>query len=274
MGKVRGFLEHERGKVEKRPVAERVRDYHEFELPIEDAELKTQASRCMDCGIPFCHNGCPVNNLIPDWNELVRRGRWQAALDVLHSTNNFPEFTGRICPAPCEASCTLNIDDNPVTIKSIECSIVDRGWEEGWIQPYVPSKKTGKRIAVELGGIEERRTREVARIVEQKGLKAPTVMTFNNFAQAFQALRAGQAEAATCIDSTAMYMQSQGDFTRAISGVFPQTACFAFANKTLAQAVIGTLNDLKKDGYYDQQLDKYGVLKVDSFVIAPPGGPA
>lgn len=132
----------------------------------------------------------------------------------------------------------------------------------------------GKKIAVELGGIEERRTREVARIVEQKGLKAPTVMTFNNFAQAFQALRAGQAEAATCIDSTAMYMQSQGDFTRAISGVFPQTACFAFANKTLAQAVIGALSDLKKDGYYDQQLDKYGVLKVESFGIAPPGGPA
>ena len=102
----------------------------------------------MDCGIPFCHNGCPVNNIIPEWNELVRRDRWRDALEVLHSTNNFPEFTGRICPAPCEASCTLNIDDNPVTIKSIECAIVDRGWEEGWIQPLVPAKKTGKRIAV------------------------------------------------------------------------------------------------------------------------------
>ena len=102
----------------------------------------------MDCGIPFCHNGCPVNNMIPDWNELVRRDRWQDALDVLHSTNNFPEFTGRICPAPCEASCTLNIDDNPVTIKSIECSIVDRGWQEGWIQPFIAAKKTGKRVAV------------------------------------------------------------------------------------------------------------------------------
>ena len=102
----------------------------------------------MDCGIPFCHNGCPVNNIIPDWNELVRRDRWQDALEVLHSTNNFPEFTGRICPAPCEASCTLNIDDNPVTIKSIECAIVDRGWEEGWIVPLVPAKKTGKRVAV------------------------------------------------------------------------------------------------------------------------------
>jgi glutamate synthase (NADPH/NADH) small chain len=102
----------------------------------------------MDCGIPFCHNGCPVNNIIPEWNELVRRDRWRDALEVLHSTNNFPEFTGRICPAPCEASCTLNIDDNPVTIKSIECAIVDRGWREGWIQPLVPARKTGKRVAV------------------------------------------------------------------------------------------------------------------------------
>jgi polar amino acid transport system substrate-binding protein len=130
----------------------------------------------------------------------------------------------------------------------------------------------GKRISVELGGIEERRTREVARIVEQKGLKAPTVMTFNNFAQAFQALRAGQSEAATCIDSTAMYMQSQGDFTRAVSGVFPQTACFAFANKTLAEAVIGALTDLRKDGYYDKLLEKYGVLKTDPpFAISGTG---
>jgi glutamate synthase (NADPH/NADH) small chain len=102
----------------------------------------------MDCGIPFCHNGCPVNNIIPEWNELVRRDRWRDALDVLHSTNNFPEFTGRICPAPCEAACTLNIDDNPVTIKSIECAIVDRGWEEGWVQPLAPARKTGKRVAV------------------------------------------------------------------------------------------------------------------------------
>ena len=107
----------------------------------EEATQK-QAARCMDCGIPFCHNGCPVNNLIPDWNELVRRDRWQDALEVLHSTNNFPEFTGRICPAPCEASCTLNIDDNPVTIKSIECAIVDRGWNEGWIVPEPRQSRT------------------------------------------------------------------------------------------------------------------------------------
>jgi glutamate synthase (NADPH/NADH) small chain len=111
-------------------------------------EIGRQGARCMDCGIPFCHNGCPVNNLIPDWNDLVRRGKWQQALEMLHSTNNFPEFTGRICPAPCEASCTLNIDDSPVTIKSIECAIVDRGWQEGWVVPQPPARRTGKRVAV------------------------------------------------------------------------------------------------------------------------------
>ena len=131
----------------------------------------------------------------------------------------------------------------------------------------------GKRISVELGGIEERRTREVAKIVADKGLKPVTVMTFNNFAEAFQALKAGQSDAATCIDATAMFMQNRGDFTRAISGVFPQTACFAFANKTLAEAVVGALNDTKKDGFYDKLLDQYGVLKIDdpTFAISGPG---
>ena len=148
MGKPTGFLEIGRQDRPYVKVAERVGTWQEFVKPLPDDELKKQGARCMDCGIPFCHNGCPVNNLIPDWNELVRRDRWQDAMDVLHSTNNFPEFTGRICPAPCEASCTLNIDDNPVTIKSIECSIVDRGWDEGWIAPLVPAKKTGKRVAV------------------------------------------------------------------------------------------------------------------------------
>jgi glutamate synthase (NADPH/NADH) small chain len=148
MGLPSGFLEIERQDRPYEKVDKRLKHWKEFVLPMPPAEVGKQGARCMDCGIPFCHNGCPVNNLIPDWNELVRRDRWQAALDVLHSTNNFPEFTGRICPAPCEASCTLNIDDNPVTIKSIECSIVDRGWQEGWIQPYMPSRKTGKRIAV------------------------------------------------------------------------------------------------------------------------------
>ena len=148
MGLPTGFLEIERKERPYDKVEARLKTWKEFVRPMPSAEVGQQGARCMDCGIPFCHSGCPVNNMIPDWNELVRRDRWQAALEVLHSTNNFPEFTGRICPAPCEASCTLNIDDNPVAIKSIECSIVDRGWEEGWIQPLVPSKKTGKRIAV------------------------------------------------------------------------------------------------------------------------------
>jgi glutamate synthase (NADPH/NADH) small chain len=148
MGLPTGFLEIERKDRPYEKVEARLKTWTEFVRPLPPAEVGKQGARCMDCGIPFCHNGCPVNNLIPDWNELVRRDRWRDALEVLHSTNNFPEFTGRICPAPCEASCTLNIDDNPVTIKSIECAIVDRGWEEGWVQPLVPMKKTGKRIAV------------------------------------------------------------------------------------------------------------------------------
>jgi glutamate synthase (NADPH/NADH) small chain len=148
MGLPTGFLEIERKDRPYEKVEKRLKSWKEFVLPLPPAEVSKQGARCMDCGIPFCHNGCPVNNLIPDWNELVRRDRWRDALEVLHSTNNFPEFTGRICPAPCEAACTLNIDDNPVTIKSIECAIVDRGWEEGWIAPLVPTRKTGKRVAV------------------------------------------------------------------------------------------------------------------------------
>ncbi|HYM72457.1 MAG TPA: glutamate synthase subunit beta [Stellaceae bacterium] len=148
MGKPTGFLEverHDRGY--DKPTVRR-QNWHEFVKPLPQPELRAQASRCMDCGIPFCHDGCPVNNIIPDWNNLVYRDQWKNALTVLHSTNNFPEFTGRICPAPCEAACTLNIDDNPVTIKTIECAIVDRGWDEGWIVPLVPAKKSGKRVAV------------------------------------------------------------------------------------------------------------------------------
>jgi len=148
MGLVTGFLNIERKDRPYDKVEARLKTWKEFIHPLPPAEIGRQGARCMDCGIPFCHSGCPVNNIIPEWNELVRRDRWRDALEVLHSTNNFPEFTGRICPAPCEASCTLNIDDNPVTIKSIECAIVDRGWEEGWIQPVVPAKKTGKRVAV------------------------------------------------------------------------------------------------------------------------------
>jgi glutamate synthase (NADPH/NADH) small chain len=148
MGKPTGFKEITRRDRLYEPVAERVKHWREFMLPLPDAELARQGARCMDCGIPFCHQGCPVNNIIPDWNDLVFRGNWREALDVLHSTNNFPEFTGRICPAPCEAACTLNINDQPVTIKSIECAIIDKGWEEGWVRPQIPAHRTGKRVAV------------------------------------------------------------------------------------------------------------------------------
>ncbi len=148
MGKVTGFLELDRTDRSYADPKERIKNYKEFVVPLADEALKGQAARCMNCGIPYCHNGCPVNNIIPDWNHLVYEGDWRNALEVLHSTNNFPEFTGRICPAPCEASCTLNIDDAPVTIKSIECAIVDRGWQEGWITPLSASRKTGKSVAV------------------------------------------------------------------------------------------------------------------------------
>jgi glutamate synthase (NADPH/NADH) small chain len=148
MGKETGFLELDRQDRTYADPKERVAHYKEFVIPHAEPALKAQASRCMNCGIPYCHNGCPVNNIIPDWNHLVYESDWENALEVLHSTNNFPEFTGRICPAPCEAACTLNIIDQPVTIKSIECAIVDKGWENGWIKPQVPAKKTGKSVAV------------------------------------------------------------------------------------------------------------------------------
>ena len=148
MGKETGFLELDRQDRSYADPAERVHHYKEFVIPHAEGALKAQASRCMNCGIPYCHNGCPVNNIIPDWNHLTYEGNWRAALEVLHSTNNFPEFTGRICPAPCEAACTLNIVDQPVTIKSIECAIVDKGWEQGWIVPQAPAHRTGKSVAV------------------------------------------------------------------------------------------------------------------------------
>jgi glutamate synthase (NADPH/NADH) small chain len=148
MGKITGFLEIDRRDRGYEPAADRVRHYHEFVIPLGDAQTRDQAARCMDCGIPYCHNGCPVNNQIPDWNDLVYKDEWRKALKNLHSTNNFPEFTGRICPAPCEAACTLNLPDTPVTIKTIECAIVDKGWEEGWITPHINPRKTGKSVAV------------------------------------------------------------------------------------------------------------------------------
>jgi glutamate synthase (NADPH/NADH) small chain len=148
MGNPTGFIEIERDDRRYAPVEERVNHYKEFVIPLSSEKASEQGARCMDCGIPYCHQGCPVNNIIPEWNDLVYRNKWREALDTLHSTNNFPEFTGRICPAPCETACTLNIDDAPVTIKSIECSIVDRGWKEGWIRPLPPARHTDKRVAV------------------------------------------------------------------------------------------------------------------------------
>ena len=153
MGKVTGFLELDRQDQTYIAASERISNFKEFSVPLREEPLREQASRCMDCGIPFCHDmkglkGCPVNNQIPDWNNLVYEGDWQAASENLHSTNNFPEVTGRICPAPCEASCTLNLIESPVTIKSIECAIVDKAWENGWIMPQVPAHKTGKKIAI------------------------------------------------------------------------------------------------------------------------------
>src|SRR5262245_11251984 len=148
MGKITGFLEFERLEEAHETVEARKKHYREFHVRLSEADAATQGARCMDCGIPFCQTGCPVNNIIPDWNDLVYRQQWRTALDVLHSTNNFPEFTGRICPAPCEAACTLNINDDPVGIKSIEHFIIDKGWEQGWVVPQIAAVKTGKRVAV------------------------------------------------------------------------------------------------------------------------------
>jgi glutamate synthase (NADPH) small chain len=148
MADVKGFLKHGRDLPERRPVPVRLRDWKEVYEPFGDARLQTQASRCMDCGIPFCNDGCPLGNLIPDWNDLVYRDRWRDAIERLHATNNFPEFTGRLCPAPCEGACVLGINQDPVTIKQVEVSIIDRAWDEGWVTPVLPSTRTGKRVAV------------------------------------------------------------------------------------------------------------------------------
>src|SRR5437588_1890260 len=152
MGKLTGFLEIDRRDRRYAPASDRIRHYREFAIPLSEEATRDQAARCMNCGIPYCHTGCPVNNQIPDWNDLVYRGNWQEASANLHSTNNFPEVTGRVCPAPCEASCTLNLDDNPVTIKTIECAIADRAFGEGWVKPEPPSAKSGKRVAIAGSG--------------------------------------------------------------------------------------------------------------------------
>ena len=148
MGKITGFMEYERIEEGYKPVPERLKNYREFVIGLDDAHANRQAARCMDCGTPFCNSGCPVNNIIPDFNDMVFRNDWKNAIDTLHSTNNFPEFTGRICPAPCEAACTLNVNDDAVGIKSIEHAIIDRAWAEGWVKPQLPKHKTGKKVAV------------------------------------------------------------------------------------------------------------------------------
>src|SRR5688572_7745637 len=148
MGDVRGFMRYERKTSGKEPVAERLKHFREFLTVLPNEELRTQGARCMDCGVPFCHTGCPLGNIIPDWNDLVYRDQWSDALQRLHATNNFPEFTGRVCPAPCEAACVLGINEDPVAIKQIEMAIADRGFDEGWIVPEPPLTRTGKRVAV------------------------------------------------------------------------------------------------------------------------------
>ncbi|NDF04151.1 MAG: FAD-dependent oxidoreductase, partial [Betaproteobacteria bacterium] len=148
MGKITGFMELKRIDEAYEPPQQRVKHYKEFVLTLSEFDASQQAARCMDCGIPFCNNGCPVNNIIPDFNDLVFRHQWKQALETLHSTNNFPEFTGRICPAPCEAACTLNFNDDAVGIKSIEHAIIDRGWQEGWVRPEPALQKSGRRVAV------------------------------------------------------------------------------------------------------------------------------
>jgi glutamate synthase (NADPH/NADH) small chain len=148
MGKPSGFLEHRREPIPHRPVEERLRDWHEVQANFSEEQARAQGARCMDCGVPFCNNGCPLGNIIPDWNDLVYRGRWREALDRLHSTNNFPEFTGLVCPAPCESACVLGINDDAVTIKQIEWEISRRGWEEGWIRPVLPERRSGRSVAI------------------------------------------------------------------------------------------------------------------------------
>jgi glutamate synthase (NADPH) small chain len=148
MGKITGFLEIHRAKAKTRPVEERVTDWSEVYVPQPVPELREQGARCMDCSIPFCHQGCPLGNLIPDWNDLVYRNRWDTAIERLHATNNFPEMTGRLCPAPCENSCVLGINDDPVTIKNVELAIAERAFDEGWVLPQLPLRRSGKRVAV------------------------------------------------------------------------------------------------------------------------------
>ncbi|MFT7538907.1 MAG: glutamate synthase (NADPH/NADH) small chain, partial [Lysobacterales bacterium] len=148
MGDIKGFMKHDRKDFSKKPVSERVKDYSDFLKPLEENTLRKQGSRCMDCGVPFCQEGCPIGNIIPDWNDLVSKGNWEEAIERLHKTNNFPEFTGRVCPAPCESACVLGINELPVTIKNMEVAIVERAYDEGWIKPQPPKHRINKKVAI------------------------------------------------------------------------------------------------------------------------------
>ena len=169
MGELGGFLRIERVNGPERPVAERVHDYREYQQTLPAEELREQGARCMECGVPFCHNGCPLGNLIPDWNDLVYRDRWKDAIEALHATNNFPEFTGRICPAPCEAACVLDINDDAVTIKQIEVAIIDRAYEEGWVRPRPPAVRSGRRARGDRLGSGRTRRRRGAQPLRPRG---------------------------------------------------------------------------------------------------------
>ena len=228
MGKATGFLEIERSDRKYEPVDKRIKDFKEFVVPLSEKDTRDQAARCMNCGIPYCHGtgsvapgtpGCPVNNQIPDFNDLVYNGNWEEASRNLHSTNNFPEFTGRICPAPCEASCTLNIDDNPVTIKTIECAIVDRAWDNGWVKPEVATTKTGKKIAVVGSGPAG------MACAQQLARAGHEVHVFEKFAKAGGLLRYGIPDfkmEKQIIDRRVTQMEAEGvtfHYGRAVGGV-------------------------------------------------------
>ena len=216
MGKATGFMEIDRVERDYEPVEDRIKHFKEFMVPLSPEKVSEQGARCMDCGIPYCHQGCPVNNLIPDWNEMVYSGKWRDALDLLHSTNNFPEFTGRICPAPCESSCTLNITDSPVAIKTIECSVVDRGWDEGWIKPQLPSKHTDKKVAVIGSGPSG------LACAQQLARAGHAVVVFEKNARIGGLLRIGIPDfkmEKTLIDRRTVQMQSEGVEFRVNSNV-------------------------------------------------------
>ena len=216
MGKATGFMEIDRIERDYEPVEDRIKHFKEFMVPLSPEKVSEQGARCMDCGIPYCHQGCPVNNLIPDWNEMVYSGKWRDALDLLHSTNNFPEFTGRICPAPCESSCTLNITDSPVAIKTIECSVVDRGWDEGWIKPQLPSKHTDKKVAVIGSGPSG------LACAQQLARAGHAVVVFEKNARIGGLLRIGIPDfkmEKTLIDRRMAQMQSEGVESRVNSNV-------------------------------------------------------